>query len=262
MDIRFFDFNDKEEFDPVYKEIRPDDFGYDLFDEPPAFAAFIDDKPVALATFIFIPGDTEAELTLFVLPEYRRMGVATALVNNIKDFLRGQRDSSMLPLNSTIVFTLPKELSGSSFAKHKAYSELLLVAKPETRGQFSVSLKRDRKPSPCLYLKTGGGASLCLPIIHENENPFVCRVMHNDREIAHVSVNRDGNTACLYGLYVSPDFRRKGIGQALIEYAISFPISEGIPVILNVCDTNTPALNLYKKIGFTEAESCTFYKLI
>lgn len=50
-------------------------------------------------------------------------------------------------------------------------------------------------------------------------------------------------------LYVSPAHYRKGIGKMLIEYALEK--SEG-EIRIAVLKNNIAALNLYKKMGFTE----------
>lgn len=250
MDIRFFDINNIKGFNSVYKKLSPKDFGYDLFDEPPAFAAYAGDKPVGLATLLFVPDETgdfllEAELTLFVHPDYRHRGIAGTLTGEIKKYTA--KHYPKLP----VVFTLPENLSDSSFAKHRAYKELLMSAKP-------AILQRLPSRSEIFKLLSDMG----LKIICENFSTLSCRVFKDNEEIAHVFINRDGGTACLYSLFVVPCFREQGIGQAITEYALSFMQKDDIPVILNVRDTNVAALGLYKKIGFVKVEECVFFKLL
>ncbi|MBE9008969.1 GNAT family N-acetyltransferase [Pseudanabaenaceae cyanobacterium LEGE 13415] len=52
-------------------------------------------------------------------------------------------------------------------------------------------------------------------------------------------------------LYVMPDHRRRGIGAALVRYAETWAKSRGDRQIgLQVLETNLPALNLYRALGY------------
>ncbi|MBF2066577.1 MAG: GNAT family N-acetyltransferase [Calothrix sp. C42_A2020_038] len=66
--------------------------------------------------------------------------------------------------------------------------------------------------------------------------------------------------AHLFLLYVVPEHRRRGIGKALMEYAQTWARARGDRQIgLQVFSNNTPALNLYKKLGF-QAQSLWMVK--
>ena len=59
--------------------------------------------------------------------------------------------------------------------------------------------------------------------------------------------------AIIYDLYVRPDWRRKGIGTALLQEAMKIMRQEGAThVRISVLVGNEPALRLYKKLGFRE----------
>lgn len=54
---------------------------------------------------------------------------------------------------------------------------------------------------------------------------------------------------------VSPNYRRKGIGQKLVKELISYLHHRGWKkIILYVKPNNAPAIRLYKKLGFKEVE--------
>ncbi len=64
------------------------------------------------------------------------------------------------------------------------------------------------------------------------------------------SLNHDTHSYLGY-MYVSPDFRRKGINQALIEQLISWSTSKGAQAIyLDVYSKNASAIKAYEKAGF------------
>ena len=52
-------------------------------------------------------------------------------------------------------------------------------------------------------------------------------------------------------MYVSPDFRRRGINQALMEQLISWSKIKGVQAVyLDVYSDNTSAIKAYEKAGF------------
>ena len=63
------------------------------------------------------------------------------------------------------------------------------------------------------------------------------------------SVNID--TADLQDLFVAENYRKKGVGNALIASFIKDTCARGVKkLFLEVRESNTPAINLYKKAGF------------
>ena len=57
--------------------------------------------------------------------------------------------------------------------------------------------------------------------------------------------------AALYGLYVKPEHRSKGIASSLVEHIINFTKTTHKQIHLTVTTNNEAATNLYKKHGFT-----------
>ena len=79
-----------------------------------------------------------------------------------------------------------------------------------------------------------------------------------------VSGNRDrGIVACrryddggadagLFGMWVEPDSRARGIGGALVDAVVAWARDHGFPgILLDVADTNPPAIRLYESRGFS-----------
>jgi ribosomal protein S18 acetylase RimI-like enzyme len=55
----------------------------------------------------------------------------------------------------------------------------------------------------------------------------------------------------IYSLHVSPDFRKRGVGSALLSKCINDMCESNVKeIILDVYRDNTPAYNLYRKFGF------------
>ncbi len=82
----------------------------------------------------------------------------------------------------------------------------------------------------------------------------------DDRPVGMISIikrNRikTGHAADIFGMYVAPDYRGKGIGDDLVKNAISVASKfDGvIKVVLSVNPKQEAALNLYRKNGFEVA---------
>lgn len=57
----------------------------------------------------------------------------------------------------------------------------------------------------------------------------------------------------IYMVVVGEDYKRQGIGQQLFHYLIQYCTEKGLETIfLEVRESNTPAFNLYKSLGFEE----------
>jgi len=62
----------------------------------------------------------------------------------------------------------------------------------------------------------------------------------------------DPSTAFLLSMWVSPPFRRRGIGARLIQSVAGWARSAGFcRLVLDVADDNLPAIALYSRMGFT-----------
>lgn len=61
----------------------------------------------------------------------------------------------------------------------------------------------------------------------------------------------DREVLVLYTFAVHPDFLRRGIGKKLMEYILSYASRENIKAVrLDVYEKNTPAIRLYRQMGF------------
>jgi phosphinothricin acetyltransferase len=57
-----------------------------------------------------------------------------------------------------------------------------------------------------------------------------------------------------HSIYVDGDYHKRGIGEALMEWAISSARDSGIHVMVGVLDAaNVPSISLHEKLGFVSA---------
>lgn len=67
----------------------------------------------------------------------------------------------------------------------------------------------------------------------------------------YLSIKFGGPSLWIEGLYVSPDFRRRGVGQQLVDHVIDWGVANDyLGVDLEAYQTNTPAAVLYRSLGF------------
>ena len=66
----------------------------------------------------------------------------------------------------------------------------------------------------------------------------------------------------LEDLFVKPEFRRRGIGRALLAEVARIAVARGCPRYdWNVLDWNTPAIEFYKSLGARPLDEWTGYRL-
>lgn len=81
-------------------------------------------------------------------------------------------------------------------------------------------------------------------------------ISSNSGEVGHVMVGIDhlnDTIGRLIDLEVKPLVRRRGLGGMLVINAIRHLSQQGVSQVeVDVLSTNTPALNLYDRLGFSE----------
>ena len=92
-------------------------------------------------------------------------------------------------------------------------------------------------------------------IVSELDNPLSCWLVavSGEQVVGYVGSQTVLDGSDMMNIAVSPDFRRKGIAESLIEALISFLHERGSRcLILEVRASNVPAIALYEKLGFLE----------
>lgn len=86
-----------------------------------------------------------------------------------------------------------------------------------------------------------GSPTGCLLLVYDNELPIAC-----------AAYRKIGEDICeLKRMYIKPDYRRKGIGQEIINILCTRAKLNGYKLMrLDTLDTMTPAIKLYSNNGF------------
>ena len=89
--------------------------------------------------------------------------------------------------------------------------------------------------------------------ILENDNAFVIVAEYEGEFAGYADIWTVLDEADLYSIAVRVDFRRKGIGDAIMLAMTEILSANGVATInLEVRVSNMPAIKLYKKYGFNE----------
>lgn len=91
-----------------------------------------------------------------------------------------------------------------------------------------------------------GSPTGCLLLVYDNELPIAC-----------AAYRKIGENICeLKRMYIKPDYRRKGVGQEIMNILCSRAKLNGYTLMrLDTLDTMTPAIKLYSNNGFYEIEA-------
>jgi ribosomal protein S18 acetylase RimI-like enzyme len=82
---------------------------------------------------------------------------------------------------------------------------------------------------------------------------------HDEDAVGHATLVPDGEDAYELAIFVLSAYQNAGVGTRLIESLLGAGREEGIDrVWLTVERWNTPAVNLYRKVGFESAGSGSF----
>ncbi len=86
-----------------------------------------------------------------------------------------------------------------------------------------------------------GSPTGCLLLVYDNELPIAC-----------AAYRKIGENICeLKRMYIKPDYRRKGVGQEIMNILCSRAKLNGYTLMrLDTLDTMTPAIKLYSNNGF------------
>ncbi len=81
------------------------------------------------------------------------------------------------------------------------------------------------------------------------------------KEVGWLYLVKDESAFCLCDIEIQEDYREKGYGNRLLQTTIKDAFKHSDKIILHVSNNNTPAINLYKKIGFKTLETIDIYEI-
>jgi len=245
------------------------------FNEPDDLNSFLLYQDGRLLSFInlFAPKKSEAELSAFTLPELRRQGLFSRLLKEAKTEILRRGISDILFVCDR------KSKDGRKVTAHLGaaydFSEYLMryTAPNQTaallQSQFTIrpSLPEDIETLVELSL-------LSFDDSREDAEGYIQGIFSSENRIQHVallggkiagmiSTALENGKSYIHGLCVFPEYRKKGIGGALLDYkaAESTRFHPDNKIELEVMTENRGALSIYERAGF-EVIACYDYSRI
>ena len=90
--------------------------------------------------------------------------------------------------------------------------------------------------------------------------------LYDDRLVASLYVTKYAMSYVVRNVFVDPALRGKGYGRKVMEATLAHLVPKGLDIVLYVEPSNTPAISLYKSLGFTLAKKGAFkgdkYRLV
>ena len=92
-------------------------------------------------------------------------------------------------------------------------------------------------------------------------NPSTSVVAEKDGKIVGaILCGHDGRRGCLYHVCVDPEYRKQGIGRAMVVFAMKALKEEGISKVSLIAFTVNDAGNsFWRRIGWTQREDLNYY---
>lgn len=84
-------------------------------------------------------------------------------------------------------------------------------------------------------------------------NVYVAVAESGDEKAGYGEIRTVAGEAQIYNIAIAPEFRKNGIGEALLRHMITWAEESGCGLVtLEVRSSNDAAMGLYKKLGFRE----------
>ncbi|MGN0316372.1 MAG: GNAT family N-acetyltransferase [Lachnospira sp.] len=214
-------------------------------------AARYNSRLIGFLSLLRLDSSDPYELTALVSPAHRNHGVFSDLLSEAKKYM-----SESTP-DTSIICAVPKEYSATKCVGDILFEEYLM-----TLSSFIT------EPCETLHHETEQSAKDLLPgreycftddftsfLVYKDESaPEPCALLNLDYQQSFTGI---------YGVFVDEDIRHQGIGTLLMhDFIDEYSKTNSLPLVLNVRSTNTAAVALYKKCGFTIESHIPYYNII
>ena len=206
--------------------------------------------PVGFISCIILP-DNQLDVAAFVDPSYRKKGIFTAMIKELLNKVweisnNGRADS----------FSLVCSMSDETYQLIKASSLSPRLVSTEYLYTINKSIFSGRKDC-----KTDS-----IPLtFSRDEGCYAAFIKGKRKPVAKLFIDDFSSQGCMNDVWTDEKYRNKGIATALVNYALneyySHEPNKSKQIILHVTGSNTAAIKLYQKCGFSELTHTSYYEI-
>lgn len=217
--------------------------------------------PVGFISCIILP-DNQLDVAAFVDPSYRKKGIFTAM---IKELLKKVPEISSN--GKTDTFSLICSMSDETYRLIKASSLSPRLVSTEYLYVTNKSIFSGRKEGSIdSRILTGKNLSEGKLITFScSEGCYTAFIEGKRKPVAELYIDNFSSQGCMNDVWTDEKYRNKGIATALVNYALneyySHEPNKSKQIILHVTGSNTSAIKLYQKCGFSELTHTSYYEI-
>lgn len=210
--------------------------------------------PVGFISCIILP-DNQLDVAAFVDPSYRKKGIFTAMIKELlKKALEITNNDSKDKKNNgrTGAFSLICSMSDETYQLIKASSLSPRLVSTEYLYVINKSIFSGRKEEKLLTFSCSEGC-------------YTAFIKGKRKPVAELFIDDFASQGCMNDVWTDEKYRNKGIATALVNYALneyySHEPNKNKQIILHVTGSNTAAIKLYQKCGFSELTHTSYYEI-
>ena len=216
---------------------------------------FSSEVPVGFISCIILP-ENQLDIAAFVDPSYRQKGIFTAMVKELlKKAWEITTDGSIDYINNTNrsgTFSLICSMSDETYQLIKASSLSPRLVSTEYLYVINKSIFSGRKEEKLLTFSCSEGC-------------YTAFIKGKRKPVAELYIDDFASQGCMNDVWTDEKYRNKGIATALVNYALneyySHEPNKDKQIILHVTGSNTAAIKLYQKCGFSELTHTSYYEI-
>jgi ribosomal protein S18 acetylase RimI-like enzyme len=238
--------------------------------EPTTFLSYRDGALVGFLTLYGL-GDDEAEATGVVRPDKRRQGVFRALIDTAAAACREAGTPALVFYADDR--SEPARAVAAAVGAERSFAEAKMrlndsapLPDASTNLDFHAATLHDATAIGSILARDmdGDQGALQLVVARNMQNPayrYYIATLDND-PVGTLNIQTIDGEQYIYGFVVRPDYRGRGFGREILARTLRALAGESpAPVLLEVEPDNTPAVNLYRSLGFEKLVTYDYYRL-
>ena len=216
---------------------------------------------------VFFFNEKASEITLLIDPNYRRQGLAKAMLQQVLPLLTAKQIDTLL---FSVPGTQPQDwLTTKGLVYQHSECHLERPHAPSTRLSERLTIRRAERADlnilchieqACFTNNPSSSPGRFLQLLNDPDYQLFI-ADYNQEPIGKAHLRKHQHKAILSDIGILPDFQGQGLGSELLSFCIHHAQQQGFTrVALDVETHNETALKLYLNHGFNVVSKQDFYQ--